>query len=787
MRIIESLLKTLRSAAAYNPDVQAQPACVLWPDPDSQWEEAIPRLREDMPEILVLGEYEPQQQTGPAIWLRCALAGTAGDLSLPTGSVPVLYLPGVSRQDMRAVESCPENLKPLAELQYRGVIWSQVDGQDWTILAFLESDHGGLGLDVAQDADARNAMQLAVHHLMDEKVESLKGKHLGKDYFNGLLTSGDTIRDILQWLDHPEEFRNIRDDSQWKAFVELSKSQLAFDPQKEGILSGAGKLAVHEGGWRAVWERYCEAPKRYGYIPALIRKCKPPSGTIFWSVKDGTNDGWPQWNEEQETNLRQELVGLSVSPAHIAREAVLELEKQHRRRRQLVWAELGEAPLAQSLEFLAVLAESTSGGLAAGTVEDMAAGYSGHGWRADDALVRALAPVARSQDVEAVAAAIRAMYLSWAEESARHLQKVVDASGYPRNSNTADSVLEPFEDGECVVFVDGLRFDAARRLAQMLAKAGYETSERTSWAALPSVTATGKAAVTPVREKIAGSIDGVDFEPCVARTGQSLRGGQPLKRLLAENGWMVLDRFDSGDGQGRAWSELGDIDREGHDHGWQLARSLDALIGEVRDKIIALVAAGWSKVHVVTDHGWLLLPEGLPKTELPGSLVEDKWGRCASLKPGASTQERLYPWFWNPARYFALADGISCFRKGEEYAHGGLSLQECLTLQLTVARAAIKPTSSREFTDVIWKRLRCTVVVEGRSTGLSIDIRTQPGDPSSSVAVAAKPIKEDGTASVIVEDEDLLGKKATLLLINSGGGIEAQVDTVIGGGESDGT
>ena len=53
-------------------------------------------------------------------------------------------------------------------------------------------------------------------------------------------------------------------------------------------------------------------------------------------------------------------------------------------------------------------------------------------------------------------------------------------------------------------FVDGLRFDAARRLANMLASNGFEVTERPVWAALPSVTATGKAAVTPVKDKIRG-------------------------------------------------------------------------------------------------------------------------------------------------------------------------------------------------------------------------------------------------------------------------------------------
>ena len=118
MNILEYLLKAIRSAARYNKDVEVAPDCILWPDHDRQWETVIPTLQAEMPELFVLGKYAPDKRTGPAIWLRCVLAGQIPDISLPEGSPPVLYLPGVSRQDLRAVESCPEHLKALAELQY---------------------------------------------------------------------------------------------------------------------------------------------------------------------------------------------------------------------------------------------------------------------------------------------------------------------------------------------------------------------------------------------------------------------------------------------------------------------------------------------------------------------------------------------------------------------------------------------------------------------------------------------------------------------------------------------
>lgn len=57
----------------------------------------------------------------------------------------MLYLPSVSRQEIRAVEECPRELQPLAEIPYRGILWGQRNGKDWTVAAFLQSQEGGLG------------------------------------------------------------------------------------------------------------------------------------------------------------------------------------------------------------------------------------------------------------------------------------------------------------------------------------------------------------------------------------------------------------------------------------------------------------------------------------------------------------------------------------------------------------------------------------------------------------------------------------------------------------------
>ena len=201
-----------------------------------------------------------------------------------------------------------------------------------------------MGLDVAQDTNTKNAMQLALHCLLDEHVHRLKDTRLDQDYFHTLLTGGDPVRDLLQWLDQGEAFQHGRSENEWRAFVEVCKSHFAFNPQHEGILDGAARLAAREGSWRAVWDRFCEAPQRYPNIPGQIRRSQLPEFDLFTVAE--ASSGWPQWNEAQERSLRQDFMALANVPPHEARSTLLHLDKQHGQRRQWVWAELGEAPLA---------------------------------------------------------------------------------------------------------------------------------------------------------------------------------------------------------------------------------------------------------------------------------------------------------------------------------------------------------------------------------------------------------------------------------------------------------
>ena len=148
MLVIDQLIQSINDAKKYNSNTQVAPAAVLWTDKERQWQPIIHKLQALLPELFVLGDYQPEQKTGPVIWLKCAIANTLDDIQLPEDVTPIIYLPSVARADLRAIESCPSWLQGLAELQYRGAFWSQHNGKDWTVNAFLTSSTGVHAIDL---------------------------------------------------------------------------------------------------------------------------------------------------------------------------------------------------------------------------------------------------------------------------------------------------------------------------------------------------------------------------------------------------------------------------------------------------------------------------------------------------------------------------------------------------------------------------------------------------------------------------------------------------------------
>lgn len=781
MTLLQAVMQSLARAARYHGGDVVAPAAVLWTDTEGQWRPVVDRLRPTCPQLLTLGEYDPATRTGPAIWLRCVIepgvrAARFADLQWPEDATPIIYMPGVSRQTLRAVEECPDTLKPLVELQYRGTVWMQRNGRDWSVRAFLVNEEEGLGLDVAEDRHTTRAMLGALSQLAVTPVDRLRGnprKRLEAEDFDRLMI-GDPARDLLTWLSDPAGSRAMWDSEKWAAFRSRCREDYGFDPERDGELTAAEKLGHRQEQWYGVWERFTEAPSLYPGLPDLLRKAKPEGQLSF------EREPWPDENEADEEQLRADLHEVAKMAPAQARRRLAALEAEHGHRRKWVWARLEMSPLAGAMQHLAVLADRTENTLGGDSPEAMGCHYAEQGHLADDAALRAMASVRGAEDVAAVHAVVRCIYLPWLAATAEHLQQQLAESPLP--SAAGQGGIEA-EAGECLLFVDGLRFDLAQRLVAMAGEKQLEVSPGWRWAALPSVTATAKPAVGPLVGQLRGGDMGSDFAPEVDEGGDRLNTDR-FRKLLTAAGYQVLTPAEvgsPGEEKARAWTEFGEFDKLGHSLQVKLAARIDHQLDLLLERIESLLNAGWKRVRVVTDHGWLLMPGGLPKVDLPRYLAETRWSRCAAIRDSSQVDLPVAGWSWNPSRRFAYGPGIHCFMAGHEYAHGGASLQECVIPVLAVVSTAAPPVLTVSVSQVQWAGLRCRVSVEPVVDGLVADLRTRAAAEDSSIATEPRRIDSKGRAALLVADESLEGTAATLVILDETGRVLCKMPTTVGG------
>lgn len=748
----------------------AEPVALIWTDNDGEWRELFPVLRAVIPHSYRLGTYDPANNTGPAIWLKCIVDRTLAEAP-PPGVTPVIYLPGVSRQELRAAEDCRPAFQPLIELQYRGRVWHQQNGRDWTVEAFLGSDDG-LGLDIAHDSRTRDAMLRALPLLAEAELTTLRGRRLEADDFDKLAVH-DPVRDVLRWMGNPDGFRKGLDNGRWQSFCNVCKTDFAFNPDQDSASVAAGAILAGDATWERVWKRFCESPKLYPGVPDLLRE--PVAGQGKLGFDQSRN---PAANEDAELRLRRQLTDVAKLPQHQACDSVLALEKEHGERREWVWANLGLSPCADALAPLAQLAQFARTPLGGTDVQSIAAAYATDGWRCDRAAVAALADGKSAADKALIAKVVQALYASWLDQSARHFQAVVGKSG--EELRTAVKGV-PAEKDTCILFVDGLRFDVAMMLKGNLEARSFVTNMSQRIAPIPTVTSTAKPQATPVSKILEGPPTTEDFAPILSKSKQAATT-QRLCTAMQDAGIELLEtdevRIPIAPEEG-GWTEMGRIDYLGHKLGVGMCSQIDEEVEAVADRVVGLLQSGWQRVRVVTDHGWLLLPEGLPKFDLPPWVVQTKWARCAAVKGNSTPAVPTYAWHYTNSVQIASPPGIACFGAGNDYAHGGVSVQECVIPDLVVERGA--EAISATITDVQWRGMRCRVKVKTNDPSVHVDLRTNYKNPESSVVATVKEVGPTGEVSLAVEKDMYEGASAAVVVVNGKNKVLHSVQTRIGG------
>jgi hypothetical protein len=750
-----ALVAALHDAASYNAAAEAPPEAVVWCDLNCDFLPLLPALRERLPELLTYGNFDLVTRTGPAIWLRAAAVAAVPSITRTEGKTPIIYVPGVGRETLKGAEDCPTLLQPLVWLTVAGNLFGHVNGKDWTLRGFLAADRGSLKLTIADDTATRIALSHCALRFCARPVEELRGKRWDADQLNVLLAP-DLAADMLDWIDGA--FTNAADPGRFAAFANIAVRELNFDPRKLSRQDATKRLAKREGRWADVWARFSASTGFIGVV-GLLGVEEPE--TLF-----ALEDSYPKVNARAEIKLREKLAGMAEMSIDIARTQIRALEKEHSPRRKSVWAARGEAPLAKALEHLAVVADGKA--LSSHNGNALAEAYVADGSQVDWAAMCALSAAPRELDRVAVSAALRAVYLPWVGEGALTLQELVRCGKV-----TLASIPVSPTDATTILFVDGFRMDLARELVRYLEAEGLKIKLNWSWSGFPTVTATCKPMVSPVGYALTGPANTTDVLP-VTRDGKPATKPVLFKLMQAE-GW---DTDNALFPTSKLWAETGRFDEEGHALGSRLAERLSSGIRDAADRIVQLVRNG-RNVHVVTDHGWLLMPGGLPPAALDAGLVEanGKRTRCAMVKKKATTSYLQVPWSWNPEVQIAAATGARSFFASYEYAHGGISPQECVLPVLEITAGDMQREVSISVAN--WEGLRLRVEVAG-GADLHVDLRLGPETSGPTLIKSGRVLDEKGRTSFLIGD-DHERKVACLVVLGDDDRVLAHRVLTIGG------
>lgn len=677
MIVINHLIKQLRQASAFNSATQVAPAVVLWTDSERQWQSAMPYIKEQLPELIELGDYQPEKRIGPAIWIKCVIARTLEHHVTPEDKTPILYLPGISRKDLRAIESCPEFLQPLAELQYRGCWWAYNSaGRDWSVSAFLTNPSVAIELDIAKDKRTQEALLQVLPELLETSIDELQGKKLQAEDFYALVME-DLPRDILAWLNNPHEKQAQWQGNKWDVFSTTCRTQYDFSPDSNNLTPALQKLCQAEQQWQAVWGRFVDSATN---LPHLLEALK---SVPFDALSAVNPENYLSENVNDDEDIEKTFIRIAQLSREEIKSALEQLWQSQQARQTWLWTRLGYSPWLEILNEVMIILANTDIVYSGSTPDTMAQHYQNQFWQVDSAVLKAMQKAKDIHHQESLAKVLSVIYTPWLEQTTLNFQKLVESQGYPGNNQINEPRAAYRAKSQVLFFVDGLRFDTAKWLEEKLIDNGFHIELNSSWAALPSLTATAKAAVTPLGDLLKGQIDNADFKPVVSQNDAEFSSYQ-LRKLLTEHGWQYLEGLETGDPTGLAWVQTGDLDNLGHAQQRKLPHFIEGVLDDVMSRIQALLEAGWAEINIVTDHGWLWVPDGLPSANLHKALGKNRQRRCAILKENVQHDGLVMPWFWNTDVSIAMAPGISAYVSGDHYNHGGLSLQECLTPTLVI-------------------------------------------------------------------------------------------------------
>lgn len=340
-----------------------------------------------------------------------------------------------------------------------------------------------------------------------------------------------------------------------------------------------------------------------------------------------------------------------------------------------------------------------------GSPAEIAAAFAARWWEADRRHLAVRAACGRIAGLEQVRRVADLTYFEYVAAVNDRFAELLEVEGsWPPAGVEAVSTLSAELWGRrsgrrAVIVADALRLDLARDLAGAL---GAELAP--VFSTIPTITPFGMTALLP----LAAADVAVAFDKGVVLTtpdGTKVSTREGRKELLARRdrgaarvAFMDLEALlRGGDPPDAPLVVVFDdtIDAQGHEVPAELPGLAETLVGKLRRAVERLHEQGVAEVHVVTDHGFLLLPadlvDGLGRPEVRISQVMRRETRWCALKPGVPVEGLLrFPLpFGSEEILLGFPRGVRTFVAASEFLHGGISVQECV-IPHVVSRAAVE-------------------------------------------------------------------------------------------------
>ena len=289
-----------------------------------------------------------------------------------------------------------------------------------------------------------------------------------------------------------------------------------------------------------------------------------------------------------------------------------------------------------------------------------------------------------------------------------------------------------------VLIIDALRYDCAHLVGQMLQD--FTVDLEPMRAAIPTVTPVGMTALMPLSAaEVSFDVKGNSLHPRVNGKDAAARSTRIafLKDFGADCRQIgeLEANSDAPDGLGELLVVFGheEVDHIGHGSANALVRHLHIEVERIARLVRKLHRWSYPEVHVVTDHGFILLDE----EKLPDEVAcNTEWCRVkkerfALVSAEADLPVASLPFDWDSSLRVALPPGLAFFKAEKSFSHGGAALQE-LVIPHLVSRS--RTTSA--------KRIGVEVVLptfELMRTALKVTLRPKPPASSTSGQMALFP------------------------------------------------